>query len=336
MNPQIPPRTSSARTDELYMHRCLELAAKGLGRTRPNPLVGCVIVKDGAVISEGYHQKLGENHAERNAILRIWDPSQGPSLHGATLYVNLEPCSHFGLTPPCADLVAESGISRVVCCNDDPNPKVAGRGFQRLRDAGIEVVQHVLEPEGRFLNRRFFTYMEQRRPYIILKWAQTSDGFMAHEGPYWISSPLTTQLSHRWRTEEAAILVGAGTVRDDNPSLTARLWHGENPLRIVMGGTFEPDRLAVFNSDAPTLHYPSHTSLKDLTDDLFQRKIQSLIVEGGRKILDFFLESGLWDEIRVVTSPKAFQHGLPAPQIMSSPSEVQELDGDQIAYHYHN
>ena len=201
----------------MYMRRCLWLAANGLGRVRPNPLVGCVVVKDGRIISEGYHQEYGHNHAERNALLR-----EG-NYRGATLYVNLEPCSHHGKTPPCADLIIEKGIKRVVCCNDDPNPLVAGNGFRKLEAAGIEVVRHVLEEEGRELNRRFFTFMEQKRPYVILKWAESADGFMAPPGvradnlrrlpskKYWLSTQRQNRLNHRWRTEEAAILVGSET-----------------------------------------------------------------------------------------------------------------------------
>ena len=239
----------------MYMRRCLQLAANGLGRVRPNPLVGCVVVKDGCIISEGYHQEYGHNHAERNALLRKGDYS------GATLYVNLEPCSHYGKTPPCADLIIEKGISRVVCCNDDPNPLVAGNGFRKLEAAGIEVTRHILHDEGRELNRRFFTFMEQQRPYVILKWAESADGFMAPESlteqnesektlteksgtnririhsdnsvrdipdsvnsvrAYWLSTQRQNRLNHRWRTEEAAILIGSETFLLDNPSLTPR------------------------------------------------------------------------------------------------------------------
>ena len=214
----------------MYMRRCLQLAANGLGRVRPNPLVGCVVVNDGRITSEGYHQEYGHNHAERNALLREGD------YHGATLYVNLEPCSHYGKTPPCADLIVEKGIKRVVCCNDDPNPLVAGNGFRKLEVAGIEVVRHVLEEEGRELNRRFFTFMEQQRPYVILKWAESKDGFMAPAttGPYWLSTQEQNRLNHRWRTEEAAILVGSETYLLDKPSLTPRHYLGPAPQPVVL------------------------------------------------------------------------------------------------------
>lgn len=318
-----------------YITRCLSLAANGLGFTRPNPLVGCVIVKEDKILSEGYHQQYGTNHAERNAILRLWEKDRN-ALKGATLYVNLEPCSHHGLTPPCADLIIEAGIGKVVCSNDDPNPLVAGRGFEKLLQAGITVERHVLEKEGRFLNRRFFTFMKKKRPYIILKWAQTANGLMASDQrPYWISNPLTTCMSHKWRTQEAAILVGAGTVRADNPTLTARHYSGPNPTRIVLGGkNLDHQAYNIFNDQAPTLHYSEKTELKSLLSDLYQKKIQSMIVEGGRNILDQFLTEGLWDEIRIVTSPKTFPTGLPAPLAPVTPTTIETYASDQILYHY--
>ena len=304
--------------DEKYMQRCLQLAANGLGRTRPNPLVGCVVVKEGQIISEGFHQRYGQNHAERNALLRL---SQKQA-HGSTLYVNLEPCSHFGHTPPCADLIIEKGITKVVCCNDDPNPLVSGNGFAKLEAAGIKVVRHVLEAEGLYLNRRFFTYIEKGRPYIILKWAETIDGFMApdkHSSTqtlkcasthnYWISTPAQTRLSHKWRTEESAILVGSQTYIDDRPQLTARLWAGENPVPIVL------DRRKRL-TDVPEhwMHLDSNT-VEQAVSEIHQAGLQSLIVEGGRKILEAFLQAGLYDEIQVFRSHLTFGSGLAAPSV---------------------
>ena len=301
-------------TDEQYMRRCLQLASNGLGRTRPNPLVGCVIVKEGRIVSEGYHQQHGQNHAERNAILRAMERGEGQNLKGATLYVNLEPCSHQGLTPPCADLIVESGLGRVVCCNDDPNPKVAGGGFAKLEAAGVEVVRHVLEAEGRELNRRFFTFMEQHRPYVILKWAESADGFMAPEQEesksYWISTPRQTMISHKWRTEEAAILVGSQTYLDDHPQLTARYWHGSNPTPVVLDRSH---RL----TDVPEhwLHLDCQTP-QEVVDALYKHQLQSVIIEGGRKILDAFIRAGIYDEVRVFRNNNVFYHsGLKAPQI---------------------
>ena len=298
--------------DILYMRRCLRLAAAGGGRVRPNPMVGCVVVKNDKVLSEGYHQEYGHNHAERNALLRDGD------YRGATLYVNLEPCSHYGHTPPCADLIVERGIARVVCCNDDPNPLVAGNGFRKLEAAGIEVVRHVLEAEGRELNRRFFTFMERRRPYVILKWAESTDGFMAptagemldEKGErYWLSTQRQNRLNHRWRTEEAAILVGSETYLQDHPSLTPRHFLGPAPQPVVLD---RRSRLA----DVPSHWLHLHTQTAEETlQVLYEHKLQSVIVEGGRRVLDAFIASGLYDEVRVLRSPRSLGAGLPAPAI---------------------
>lgn len=291
--------------DIIYMRRCLQLATNGLGRVRPNPLVGCVIVKDGKIISEGFHQEYGHNHAERNALLRESD------YRGATLYVNLEPCSHYGKTPPCADLIIEKGIRRVVCCNDDPNPLVAGNGFRKLEAAGIVVVRHVLEEEGRELNRRFFTFMEQKRPYVILKWAASADGYMAPSTPgsYWLSTQVQNRVNHRWRTEEAAILVGSETYLLDKPSLTPRHYLGPVPQPVVLD---RRNRL----TDVPShwLHL-SYQTIPEVLHELYERKLQSVIVEGGRKVLDAFIEIGLYDEVRILRSPQTLGSGLPAPEI---------------------
>ena len=313
--------------DIMYMRRCLQLAANGLGRVRPNPLVGCVIVKDGKIISEGYHQEYGHNHAERNALLRTSQLSTF-NFQFSTLYVNLEPCSHYGKTPPCADLIIEKGIKRVVCCNDDPNPLVAGNGFCKLEEAGIEVVRHLLEEEGRELNRRFFTFMEQKRPYVILKWAESKDGFMApisltektetnririHSDnsvrAYWLSTQEQNRLNHRWRTEEAAILVGSETFLKDSPTLTPRHYLGPAPQPVVLD---RRNRL----TDVPShwLHLHSHT-IEETLHELYEHKLQSVIVEGGRQILDAFIASGLYDEVRILRSPQTLGSGLPAPAI---------------------
>lgn len=319
-------------SDELYMRRCLQLAANGLGRVRPNPLVGCVIVKDGRIISEGYHQEYGHNHAERNALLRL---NSSLITHHSTLYVNLEPCSHYGKTPPCADLIIEKGIRRVVCCNDDPNPLVAGNGFRKLEEAGIEVVRHVLEEEGRELNRRFFTFMEQKRPYVILKWAESADSFMAPNSlteenririhsddsvrnittsdnsvrAYWLSTQRQNRLNHRWRTEESAILVGSETFLKDSPTLTPRHYLGPAPQPVVLDR-----RGRLTNVPSHWLHLRTQT-IEEALQALYEAKLQSVIVEGGRKILDAFIASGLYDEVRILRSPRALGSGLPAPEI---------------------
>ena len=294
--------------DKQYMRRCLQLAANGLGRVRPNPLVGCVVVKDGRIISEGYHQEYGHNHAERNALLRL---DSSLITHHSSLYVNLEPCSHYGKTPPCADLIIEKGIRRVVCCNDDPNPLVAGNGFRKLEAAGIEVVRHVLEEEGRELNRRFFTYMEKQRPYVILKWAESKDDFMAPsaDAPYWLSTQAQNRLNHRWRTEEAAILVGSETFLQDSPTLTPRHYLGPAPQPVVL------DRRGRL-TDVPEHWLHLHTqTVKETMQVLYEAKLQSVIVEGGRQILDAFIESGLYDEVRILRSPQTLGSGLKAPEI---------------------
>ena len=290
------------------MRRCLQLAANGLGRVRPNPLVGCVVVKDGRIISEGYHQEYGHNHAERNALLRELSTF---NFQLSTLYVNLEPCSHHGKTPPCADLIIEKGIKRVVCCNDDPNPLVAGNGFRKLEEAGIEVVRHVLEEEGLELNRRFFTFMEKHRPYVILKWAESADGFMAPAtpGPYWLSTQEQNRLNHRWRTEEAAILVGSETFLQDSPTLTPRHYLGPAPQPVVLDR-----RNRLTNVPSHWLHLHTQT-IEETLQALYEAKLQSVIVEGGRKVLDAFIESGLYDEVRILRSPQTLGSGLKAPAI---------------------
>ncbi len=289
----------------MYMRRCFQLATNGLGRVRPNPMVGCVVVKDEEVVSEGFHQRYGENHAERNALLRLDDETA----RGATLYVNLEPCSHYGKTPPCADLIINKGVRRVVCCNDDPNPQVAGRGFEKLEKAGIEVVRHVLEEEGRWLNRRFFTFMEKRRPYIILKWAESADGYMAPDyKPYWISTEEERRQSHKWRTEEAAILVGSQTYLDDQPQLTARLWSGENPTRIVL------DRRGRIKELPEGWMKLRSADAVEAVEEMYRAGLQSVIVEGGRKTLDAFIDAGLYDEVRVFRGKARFGSGLKAPR----------------------
>lgn len=305
--------------DDFYMCRCLQLASYGLGRVSPNPLVGCVVVKDGKVISEGYHQRYGGNHAERNALLRIPD-----AFREATLYVNLEPCSHHGLTPPCADLIVEKGIRRVVCCNDDPNPLVAGNGFRKLEAAGIEVVRYLLEEQGRELNRRFFTFMEQQRPYVILKWAVSNDGYLAPTpstetnqgdtlsyGPksYWLSTASQNRLNHRWRTEEAAILVGSETYLRDRPSLTPRHFFGSAPQPVVVDR-----RHRLTNLPSHWMHLHTNT-VEETLHALYEKKLQSVIVEGGRQILDAFIASGCYDEVRILRSSQRLGGGLLAPNI---------------------
>ena len=285
-------------TDEKFMHRCLQLAANGIRGARPNPMVGAVIVADGRIIGEGYHVRCGEGHAEVNAFASVRSEDE-PLLRDATIYVSLEPCAHFGKTPPCADLIVSKGLKRVVVGCIDPFAEVQGRGIAKIRQAGIEVTVGVLEQECKWLNRRFFTYHSKHRPYIILKWAQTSNGFIDDSGhALQISNEQTQMLSHKLRAEEDAILVGHTTDVREHPQLTVRHWVGPNPKRIVL-----------------TRQRP----LPQLMDDLYQHGIQSLIVEGGRQTHESFIQAGLWDEIRVETAPIVVSDGTRAPQL---PSDV--------------
>ena len=301
--------------DEKYIQRCMQLAANGIHGARPNPMVGAVIVAPltahfspltSKIIGEGYHVRCGEGHAEVNAFASV-RPEDEVLLKDATIYVSLEPCSHYGKTPPCADLIIKKGVKRVVVGTIDPFAEVQGRGIKKLREAGIEVVAGVLEKECQWLNRRFFTFHREHRPYIILKWAQTANGFIDDNGKaLLISNGQTQMISHRLRAEEDAILVGHTTDIREHPQLTVRHWHGPNPQRIVL-----------------THHRP----LPQLMEDLYQHGIQSLIVEGGRQTHESFIDAGLWDEIRVETAPITVTGGTPAPKL---PAEVKILS--QQAY----
>ena len=317
--------------DELYMQRALELALLGIGSVSPNPLVGCVIVHNGEVIGEGWHQKYGEAHAEVNAVRAVKEKER---LAQSTVYVNLEPCAHFGKTPPCADMLISHRVKKVVIANVDSNPLVAGQGIARMKDAGIEVTTGILEQRGRELNKRFFTFIEKHRPYVVLKWAQTADGFIARENyeSKWISDVLSRQLVHKWRAEEDAVLVGARTAAHDNPQLSVRDWTGRNPVRVVIDRFLRlSDRLHLFDRSQPTLYYnvlkheehhnltmvrlDEDAFLAQLMKDLYQRKIQSLIVEGGAQTLASFIENDLWDEARMFTSERHFEKGIAAPTL---------------------
>lgn len=346
-----------------FMLRALELATLGRGHVSPNPMVGCVIVHDtsgqepnaGArILGEGWHQRYGDWHAEVNAIRSI-RPEDTHLLPEATVYVTLEPCSHWGKTPPCADLLINSRVKRVVCCNDDPNPLVAGQGFAKLRAAGISVETGHLAKLGRELNARFFTFLEQKRPYIILKWAETTDGFITGPGskPLQISGELARRLVHRWRSEEDAILVGTNTARMDNPRLNTRFWPGKNPVRLVIDNQFSLDPgLNLFDGSQPTIVYHKHPpaewpdrphvqsavagSLPELLQDLHQRKIQSVLVEGGRALLQSFLDNDLWDEIRVFRSPlmlnsNATSGAVKAPGVRGSLVSRERLGDDELS-----
>lgn len=342
--------------DELYMGRCLQLAKNGIRDVAPNPMVGAVIVHNGKIIGEGYHCKCGQAHAEPNAIASVKDEQL---LEQSTLYVSLEPCSHYGKTPPCAELIIRKRIPRVVIGMKDPNPQVAGRGIQMLRQAGIEVTVGVLEQQCRQLNKRFICYHEKKRPYIILKWAQTADFKIdacrqsSAESVAVISNTITKQLVHQMRAENMAIMVGTRTALLDNPSLRTTRWSGNNPLRVVIDKQLRlPADSKLLQPIAPTLvftektAYPFDTSAElcqidfengtwqQMLNELFRRKIHSLIVEGGTCLLNSLLQIGLWDEMHVETSPRNLGDGVEAPRISLLPDKEEFFDGHAVRYYY--
>ena len=337
------------------MRRALELATLGRGHVSPNPMVGCVIVHDAMqrILGEGWHQRYGEAHAERNAIALV-QPEDAHLLPESTAYVTLEPCSHYGKQPPCADLLIEKRIGRIVCCNDDPFPLVAGSGFAKLRTGGISVEVGLLADEGRRLNARFFTSVERHRPYIILKWAETADGYMAGPDgkPVQISGPLAQRLVHRWRSEEDAIMVGTNTARTDNPRLNVRLVPGRNPVRVVIDKQLRLDAsLNLFDGSQPTLGYnfirtetvgqtsyiqlsPDKPFLPQLLADLHERRIQSVLVEGGTTLLNSFMDAGLWDEMRVFRSRMMLDAGLQAPTVHGRLVSQERVGEDELTTYW--
>lgn len=341
--------------EEKYMRRCIELAKNGLCNVAPNPTVGAVIVCDGRIIGEGYHVRCGEAHAEVNAIRSVKDESL---LKRSTIYVSLEPCSHYGKTPPCADLIIEKQIPRIVIGCRDPFSKVAGRGIQKLQNAGREVIVGVLEEECLHLIRRFITFNTLRRPFITLKWAESADRFIDIEridgNPVLLSSPLTSMLVHKKRAENTAIMVGRRTALLDNPSLTVRNWYGRNPIRIVLDRNLSlPNDLQIFNGEVPTLVFTekehpeeksvsyitidfAHNPLNQIMEELYQRNIQSLLVEGGSQLLQSFIDNELWDEAYIEKCPKRLYSGVKAPEISNNFSySTEEHFGRQIWYYVH-
>ncbi|WP_336375872.1 bifunctional diaminohydroxyphosphoribosylaminopyrimidine deaminase/5-amino-6-(5-phosphoribosylamino)uracil reductase RibD [Altibacter sp. HG106] len=339
------------------MNRCIQLAKNGLGTTYPNPLVGSVIVCDDKIIGEGWHFAAGKAHAE---VVAIQSVAPQNDLSKATLFVNLEPCSHFGKTPPCADLIIEKGIKKVVVGTTDPNPKVAGRGIDRLKKAGCEVTVGVLAEECEVLNKRFFTFQQQQRPYVFLKWAQTRDGFIAPpdkkrttKAPEWITQPLAQQQVHQQRAQEAAILVGTTTAEKDNPSLTTRHWKGLNPVRIVLDRTLRlPSSATLFNGGTSTIVCTekqvantekvtyrrldfSKPLPKQLLEMLFEQNVQSLIVEGGAQTLQQFIDDEAWDEAWVYEGATCFESGMPAPTFRGNKIKTTGIGPDWL-HHYKN
>lgn len=340
---------------EKYLLRCIEIAKNALGTAAPNPMVGCVIEHQNRIIGEGYTSPYGGPHAEVNAINAVQDKSL---LSSATLYVTLEPCSHYGKTPPCAEFIIKHNIPRVVIGLKDPNSLVAGKGIELLRNHGCEVHLGVLEKACRLHHKRFLCFHQKRRPYVILKWAQTQDGFIAPEKakrsgtpkPYWITSSNSRQLVHKWRSEEQGILVGTNTVLEDDPSLNTRNWHGRSPLRVVLDKQLKiPPTAKVFAGNDNTLiitekkaaenskanvQYevlaPSKFNPSIILSILWKKQINSVIVEGGKAVLDSFISAGLWDEARIFTGIGVFGNGLPAPEIEGKTIEELVVGNDEL------
>lgn len=341
-------------SDILYMQRCIELAQKGLGHVSPNPMVGCVIVLEGTIIGEGYHRKYGEAHAEVNAIKSVKDKEL---LKRATLYVNLEPCCHVGKTPPCTDMIIRYQIPHVVIGCIDKYAEVNGKGVRQMQEAGIQVETGMLEEESLWLNRRFFTYHEKKRPYIFLKWAKTLDGFMdierTAENPlqsYWITNHALKIINHKWRTEEDAIMIGTNTAVNDNPQLTAREYSGRNPVRVVIDRQQRiPASHAVFNEEAATLLFTEKDLqrpnsecividfttpiLPQMMQELHRRKILSVIIEGGRTLLQACIDHQLWDEAAIQTGDQYFHKGLPSPMLPNAPYLQQQEGSNTIDFY---
>ncbi|MDR3268916.1 MAG: bifunctional diaminohydroxyphosphoribosylaminopyrimidine deaminase/5-amino-6-(5-phosphoribosylamino)uracil reductase RibD [Tannerella sp.] len=322
--------------DEKYMMRCLALARHGAATVAPNPMVGAVVAHRGRIIGEGYHRRFGEAHAEVNAITSVRDEAL---LREATLYVNLEPCSHYGKTPPCTDLILRKHIPRVVVGCLDPYPEVSGRGIRILREAGVEVVTGVMRQEAMALNRFFIIAQTQKRPCVILKWAQSADGFIdrlrvtASGKPEQLSTPVTRRFVHKLRSEVAAIMVGTHTVRLDNPSLTVRHWAGNSPVRVFIDRALcIPSTCHLLDGSVPTLVFTgqsavnrhhveyirldfSQPAIPQMLHHLYERQLYSLLVEGGAYLHNCFLEAGLWDEIQVETSPVKLGEGVRAASV---------------------
>lgn len=334
--------------DEFYIKRCIELAQKALGKTYPNPLVGSVIVHNGEIIGEGYHHKAGENHAEINAINSVKDKTLIPE---STIYVSLEPCAHYGKTPPCALKIKELGFKKVVIGAMDSHDKVNGKGKKIIQDAGIEAVSGILEKECIDLNKRFFTYHEKKRPYIILKWAQSGDGFLDKDfKPTAVSNGLVNQFVHQLRADEHAILIGTQTALTDNPSLTVRNVEGTNPIRILIDFDLKvPTSFNVYNHEARTLVINSVKEdleeniqfikinkehfLSELMEALYKEQIQSVIIEGGRFTLQQFINSDLWDEAIVIKNENLkLQNGTKAPEFNQNPYKIENYRDNTISF----
>ncbi|MER3463709.1 MAG: bifunctional diaminohydroxyphosphoribosylaminopyrimidine deaminase/5-amino-6-(5-phosphoribosylamino)uracil reductase RibD [Chitinophagaceae bacterium] len=344
------------------MYRCLQLAALGMGNVAPNPVVGAVLVYHGRIIGEGYHQQYGQAHAEVNCIASVKEEERH-LISQSTLYVSLEPCAHHGKTPPCADLIIQHKIPKVVVGHSDPFVAVAGKGIEKLKRAGVEVIVDVLKNECWNLNKRFFTFHTKHRPYITLKWAQTADGKIAQadNSRLHISNEYTNRLVHKWRSEETAILIGTNTALFDDPELNTRLWKGNNPVRLVVDKHLRlPQSLKLFQSSQTTIVF---NLLQNTIDDLkgvtansgvlyyqlsedaslihqivhavYQMNIQSVLVEGGAKLLQSFIDEGLWDEARVITNTKMFAgNGINSPSLPALSSKEEMIANDRVTYFF--
>ena len=326
-------------THNFYMSRCIEVAKKGIGKTYPNPSVGCLIVNEGTIISEAFSSKYGENHAEVNAINKVKNKNL---LKTSTLYVTLEPCSHYGKTPPCCNTISKNKIPNVVIGTADNSSKVNGKGIEFLRKNNINVTYGVLEKKCKELHKNFLYFNQNKRPYIILKWAQSNDKLFSplkkiKKKPFWISSKKSRQLVHKWRSEEHAILVGYNTVINDNPNLNVRSWKGKNPIRIIIDYDNKlSNKFNVFNDQAKTIKItrnnidPSHPIASEISSFLFKENIQSVIVEGGKKTLEEFIKTNLWDEARIFTNKKNLKKGTEAPKLKGKIILEKKIDDDEL------
>jgi len=335
------------QTQEFFMQKCIGLASKAMGFVSPNPMVGCLIVYEGKIIGEGNHEKYGKAHAEVNAIASVKDKAL---LKKSTLYVNLEPCAHFGKTPPCTNLIIESEIPKVVIGCIDSYSEVSGKGIEEMQNSGIEVIVGVLEKESRELNKRFFTFHDKKRSYVILKWAESKDGYIALKNqnkPFWMTSSESKKLVHKWRAEENAILVGRVTAQKDNPSLTVREVAGSNPIRIIIDKNLKlSDDLDLFNSEAKTIIFNAIKSeetrtnqfikinfnnlIKSILEELYQQNIQSVIIEGGSKTLQSFIDTNMWDEARIFTTNETLAKGVKSPTIEGKIISEDKIGEDEL------
>ena len=316
-------------SDEFYMQRCLDLAENALGKTYPNPIVGCVIVHEGKIIGESWHKKAGDAHAEVNAINSVKDKTL---LSASTLYVSLEPCVHYGKTPPCSELIIKHRIPNVVVVCKDLYSKVSGKGIQSIRESGIKVDVGILEDQCIESHKRFFTFHNKKRPYIILKWAETNDGFIAPKEqkvgePFWITSVESKTLVHKWRSQEHGILIGGKTYIDDSPILNSRLWDNNNPKKFVL-----TNNTNIKDSKFFKINYKNKLSAKQICEELYKSDIQSVIVEGGTKTLTTFINDGIWDEARIIQSSKTIGEGIKSPKIQGKIYTEFEISNDRIKF----